>query len=79
MRAVEKAGYEPGKDIMFAMDAAASELYDAEKDCYDFTGEDVCRSSDELIDYYEALCKKYPIVSNRGRSSMKRTGRAGNV
>ena len=63
MRAVEKAGYEPGKDIMFAMDAAASELYDAEKDCYDFTGEDVCRSSDELIDYYEALCKKYPIVS----------------
>ena len=63
MRAVEKAGYEPGKDIMFAMDAAASELYDAEKGCYDFTGEDVCRSSDELIDYYEALCKKYPIVS----------------
>lgn len=63
MRAVEKAGYEPGKDIMFAMDAAASELYDAEKGCYDFAGEDVCRSSDELIDYYEALCKKYPIVS----------------
>ena len=63
MRAVEKAGYKPGRDVMFAMDAAASELYDEEKGCYWFAGEDTSRTSDEMIDYYEALCKKYPIVS----------------
>lgn len=38
-QAVEKAGYEVGKDIVFAMDAAASELYNAEKNCYEFAGE----------------------------------------
>ena len=63
MRAVEKAGYKPGRDVMFAMDAAASELYDEEKGCYWFAGEDTSRTSDEMIDYYEALCKEYPIVS----------------
>lgn len=63
MRAVEKAGYKPGRDVMFAMDAAASELYDEKKGCYWFAGEDTSRTSDEMIDYYEALCKKYPIVS----------------
>lgn len=40
-KAVKKAGYEVGKDIVFAMDAAASELYNPEKKCYEFAGE-VC-------------------------------------
>ena len=67
--AVRAAGYEPGKDISFAIDAAASELYDKEKGSYYFEGEskmsqeDVFRSSKEMITYYEKLIEKYPIVS----------------
>ena len=67
--AVEKAGYETGKDIAFAIDAAASELYDKEKDSYYFEGEsqmshaEVFRSSEEMIRYYEKLIDKFPIVS----------------
>lgn len=63
MRAVKKAGYEPGKDIVFAMDAAASELYHADKGCYYFEGEGTSRSVDEMIAYYKELCEQYPIVS----------------
>ena len=63
MRAVKKAGYEPGKDIVFAMDAAASELYHADKGCYYFEGEGTSRSTDEMIEYYKELCEHYPIVS----------------
>ena len=63
MRAVKKAGYEPGKDIVFAMDAAASELYHADKGCYYFEGEGTSRSVDEMIEYYRELCEQYPIVS----------------
>ena len=67
--AVEKAVYETGKDIAFAIDAAASELYDKEKDSYYFEGEsqmshaEVFRSSEEMIRYYEKLIDKFPIVS----------------
>ena len=67
--AVEKAGYETGKDIAFAINAAASELYDKEKDSYYFEGEsqmshaEVFRSSEEMIRYYEKLIDKFPIVS----------------
>ena len=63
MRAIKKAGYEPGKDIVFAMDAAASELYHADKGCYYFEGEGTSRSADEMIEYYKELCEHYPIVS----------------
>ena len=57
--AVIKAGYNPGTEIVFAMDAAASELYDQEKGVYFFPGESkmkgkqVYRDSKEMIDYYE--------------------------
>ena len=63
MRAIKKAGYEPGKGIVFAMDAAASELYHADKGCYYFEGEGTSRSADEMIEYYKELCEHYPIVS----------------
>lgn len=63
MRAIKKAGYEPGKDIVFAMDAAASELYHADKGCYYFEGEGTSCSADEMIEYYKELCEHYPIVS----------------
>lgn len=69
MEAIKTAGYEPGKDIVLALDAAASEIYDRELGKYVFVGESrgkeekVTRSAEELIDYYEDLAVKYPIVS----------------
>ncbi len=62
-RAVEMAGYEVGKDVVFSMDAAASELYDEKTDVYHFPGEGVKRSSDEMIALYEELTEEFPIVS----------------
>ena len=67
--AVRKAGYTPGEDICFAMDAAASEVYNAETGMYHFEGEsrakntNVVRSSLELIDYYKKLTEIYPLIS----------------
>lgn len=67
--AVEKAGYQTGKDICFALDIAATELYDQKFKKYVFEGEKteqgeaVVRSAEELIDYYEELLEKFPIVS----------------
>ena len=69
MRAVELAGYDPGKDVVFAMDAAASELLNERTGCYDFPGEgsqegcQISRSANEMIDYYESLTAEFPLVS----------------
>lgn len=63
LEAVERAGYEAGKDIKIALDVAASEFYDSEKDNYNLTGEGVARTADEMVDYYEMLCEKYPVIS----------------
>ena len=58
-KAIESAGYEPGKDVNLALDVAASEIY---KDgVYHIDNKNY--SLDELIDYYSDLIKKYPIVS----------------
>lgn len=61
MEAIEKAGYEPGKDVFLAMDAAASEFY---KDgVYIMAAEkEPKKSSADLVGYYEDLVKRYPIV-----------------
>lgn len=61
VQAVEKAGYQPGKDVFLALDVAASELYREGK--YYFAGEGVQRTSGELIDYYARLLEAYPIIS----------------
>ena len=67
--AARMAGYETGKDIFFAMDAAASELYNSEKELYEFPGETkmkgekVLRSAEDMIDYYEDLVNSYPVIS----------------
>lgn len=67
--AARMAGYETGKDIFFAMDAAASELYKEKDNLYEFPGESkmkndkIIRSAEDLIDYYEDLVNKYPIIS----------------
>jgi enolase len=78
MRAVKEAGYEPGSQIAFALDVAASELYNQDSGLYDFPGESrikeaallpdtistaVHRTTDQMIDYYEQLIDKYPIIS----------------
>lgn len=63
LEAVERAGYEAGKDIKIALDVAASEFYDSERDNYNLTGEGVVRTADEMVDYYEMLCEKYPVIS----------------
>lgn len=68
-QAVVQAGYEPGKDIFFAMDAAASELYNEETKVYEFPGESkmkgqkISRKSKLLIEYYEDLAEEFPLVS----------------
>ena len=63
MEAIEKAGYKPGKDIMLAMDVAASEFYDKENKVYDLKGEGKKLSSEEMVDFYKQLVDRYPIVS----------------
>ena len=62
-RAVQKAGYEVGRDIAFAMDAAASELYSEEDGMYHFPGEKIMRSGQEMIALYEELIQEYPLIS----------------
>ena len=62
-KAVDKAGYRLGEDIAFALDVAASELYNKEFKKYVFEGEDVIRSAQELVEYYEMLIAEFPIIS----------------
>lgn len=69
VEAVEKAGYKPGKEIGIAIDAAASELYDKEKNVYSFPGESkmtgtqVQRDAREMVEYYKELADEFPILS----------------
>ena len=66
---VEQSGYQIGKDICYAMDAAASELYDSKRKQYYFPGEskamqkEIYRTTDEMTAYYKELTKEFPIVS----------------
>ena len=62
-KACEAAGYKPGTDIMFAMDPASTEFYDADKQKYVLAGEGRELTSAEMVDYWEALVNKYPIIS----------------
>jgi enolase len=63
MDAIDKAGYTAGKDIMIALDPAASSFYSAEKGKYVLEGEGRELSSLEMIDFYADLCARYPIIS----------------
>ncbi|MBQ3924939.1 MAG: phosphopyruvate hydratase [Firmicutes bacterium] len=63
IEAIKKAGYEPGKDILIAMDAASSEFYDAESKLYDLKGEGVKKTAEEMVEYWKMLLDKYPIIS----------------
>lgn len=61
IEAIEKAGYKPGEEIMLAMDSAASEMYEDGK--YHLKGEGVVKTADEMIEFYQDMVSKYPIVS----------------
>ena len=63
LKAIEKAGYKPGSDIALAIDAAASQFYNSKKGIYTLNDFAKPINDDELIAYYEKLCKKYPIIS----------------
>ena len=61
IEAIEAAGYKPGKDVFIALDPASSEFY--EKGKYNLAGEGKVLSSEQLVDFYEDLVNKYPIIS----------------
>jgi enolase len=61
--AVKAAGYEVGKDIVFALDVAASELYENNKYILEGEIEEKVKTSRDMIDFYENLLKKYPVIS----------------
>lgn len=61
VEAIEKAGYEPGKDIAIALDPASTEFF--ENGRYELKGEQRSLSPTEMVAYYRELCDKYPIVS----------------
>lgn len=62
LKAIEKAGYKPGEDISIALDVASSELVEQDGH-YHLAGEGRKLTSNELVEYYEKLVEKYPIVS----------------
>jgi enolase 1/2/3 len=62
--AVDKAGYKLGQEIFIALDPAASEFYDSERNLYVFKKSDGSKkTAEELIDYYADLCERFPIIS----------------
>ena len=68
MEATEKAGYKPGEEIMFALDVAATEMYDEAKKIgkegiYHFWKIGVTKTTEEMIAFYEDLVNRYPIIS----------------
>ncbi len=63
LKAIETAGYKPGEDVYIALDAAATEFYDAKKKRYSFESTGKEMSSEEMVDYWMNWIKKYPILS----------------
>ncbi len=67
IEAIKTAGYEPGKDIVLALDVASTEMKEEAKkigkDGYYFWKTDILKTNEEMIEYLVELCNKYPIVS----------------
>lgn len=61
MEAIAKAGYQAGEDVCLALDVASTEIYVDDK--YHLAGENTEKTSAEMVEYYEYLCNKYPIIS----------------
>jgi enolase len=64
LKAIEKAGYTPGEDVLIALDPAASEFYNTETGLYEFKWSDgSTRNADEMVEYWVKWSEKYPIIS----------------
>ena len=63
LKAVEKAGYTPGKEVYIALDVAASELFDEDQGMYVLEREGTSLTSAELVKLYEEWAGQYPIIS----------------
>ncbi|CAN5154183.1 phosphopyruvate hydratase [soil metagenome] len=64
LTAIEKAGYNPGDDVLIALDPASSEFYNTEKKVYEFKWSDgSVRNADEMVEYWANWVEKYPIIS----------------
>ncbi|NLJ94209.1 MAG: phosphopyruvate hydratase [Clostridiaceae bacterium] len=67
VKAVEEAGYKPGEDFFIALDPAATELYEEAKavgkDGYLFWKSGEFKTREEMVDFWEEMCDKYPIIS----------------
>ena len=63
VEAIKVAGYEPGKDVMLALDVAASELYNKDTKKYVLAGEGKELTATEFVDFYAEMVDKYPIIS----------------
>lgn len=63
VEAIEKAGYKPGKDVCLGVDVAATEIYDEERKIYKLAGEGKELTVEEMVNFYEELVNKYPIIS----------------
>ncbi len=61
IEAIIKAGYNPGEDVFLALDVAATELF--KENSYHLFGEGLEKTTEEMIDYYEKLTDRYPIIS----------------
>ena len=63
VEAIEKAGYEPGKDVMLGLDVAATEMYDKETKLYDLKHEGKKLTAEQMVDLYEEWVNNFPIVT----------------
>ncbi|MCL2437779.1 MAG: phosphopyruvate hydratase [Coriobacteriia bacterium] len=63
MEAIERAGFEAGSQVNIALDPAASEIYDSDKGVYILAGEDRELSPEQMVDFWEDLVNRYPIIS----------------
>ncbi len=63
LHAIERAGYRAGEQIMLGLDVASSEFYDRDRKVYKLAADGVERDAAGMVDFYDQLCSKYPILS----------------
>ncbi|GAA5522318.1 phosphopyruvate hydratase [Aliifodinibius salicampi] len=64
LKAIEKAGYIPGEEVVIALDPATAEFYNADKEVYEFRWSDGSeRTNDDMVEFWSSWVEKYPIVS----------------
>ena len=61
VEAIHKAGYKPGEDVFLGLDVAATELF--QDGLYHLKGEGLTKNAEEMVEFYEDLCRKYPVIS----------------